>query len=196
MLSDLLICFQIVLLHSLFGTFSQYDCKENETSVIEKENTPDGGNKTPNQTHKYSVTDNESLNTIALKFNVSPNMLKQLNALSSEIIFPGQSLLVPLQSAQREAIETVLHPVAIKTAPTTPKKQIYKYPMKRITRFDGSVCGTTLITSNALMFRAHVNDNLVIQHGQSTYNASIPLDSVSEILMFESFEQKITDICI
>ena len=143
----------------------------------------------------YLVSDNETLNTIALKFNVSPNMLKQLNALTSDFIFPGQSILVPriFQSNETVVVETTLHPVDQKIPPL-PKKSIFKYPMKRITRFDGSVGGTTLMTSNAFMFRAHVSDKLVIQNGQNNYNVSIPLDSICEILMFESFEKMLGNI--
>ena len=143
----------------------------------------------------YSVNDNESLNTIALKFNVSPNMIKHLNALTSDFIFPGQNILVPKTSQHNatSVVEPTLHPVEKEVAPMV-KKSIFKYPMKRITRFDGSVAGTTLMTSNAFMFRAHVSDKLVIQYGQNNYNVSIPLDSISEILMFDSFDRMLGNI--
>lgn len=144
---------------------------------------------------KYVVSDHESLNTIALKFNISRNMLKQLNALTSDLIFPGQSILVPkhLKPAVIDSTEPSLLQVAEKVE-LPPKRSIFKYPMKRITRFEGSVAGTTLMTSNAFMFRAHVSDKLVIQNGQSSYNVSIPLDSISEVLMFESFDQMLANI--
>ena len=146
-------------------------------------------------TMTYIVNDNETLNTIALKFNVLPNMVKQLNGLTSDLIFPGQSILVPKtpQPNGSSVVETALHPID-HTLPPAPKKSIFKYPMKRITRFDGSVAGTTLMTSNAFMFRAHVSDKLVIQNGQSNYNVSIPLDSISEILMFECFDRMLGNI--
>ncbi|KAL5268613.1 hypothetical protein ACHWQZ_G002454 [Mnemiopsis leidyi] len=143
----------------------------------------------------YLVNDNESLNTIALKFNVSPNMIKHLNALTSDFIFPGQNILVPktYQNETSSVMEPTLHPIGKESAPM-PKKSIFKYPMKRITRFDGSVAGTTLMTSNAFMFRSHVSDKLVIQNGQNHYNVSIPLDSICEILMFDSFDRMLGNI--
>ena len=148
--------------------------------------------KPPDTTPKstYNVSDNESLNTIALKFNISPNMLKQINAMTSSVIFPGQSLIVPLQKAQKEVIETVLQPVNVNVkAEERKKNKFFKYDMKRITRFDGAVTGTTLLTTNVFMFRSCVTEPLVIRNTQQRYDVTIPLDSFTEILMFDCFDK-------
>ena len=141
---------------------------------------------------QYIINDNDTLNSVALKFNMSPNMLKQINGLSSDFIFPGQSLHVPHQTHKYNVI--LSNPPSSVTDYLPTKKTFFRYPMKRITRFDGAVSGTTLITSNAFMFRAHVSDELVIQNGENEYNVNIPLDSVSQILLFESFDEMLADI--
>lgn len=41
------------------------------------------------------VGPNDSLNSIALKFNITPNKLVQLNKLFSRSVYPGQKLFVP-----------------------------------------------------------------------------------------------------
>ena len=138
----------------------------------------------------YTASEKDTLYTIALRFNISPNMLKQINALSSEVIITGQKLFVPLEAAHRGLVN-----IALQSNQKTERKKTFKrYMMKRITRFDGSVCGTTLLTSNAFMFRADVSDPLVIKHGQKDYNVSIPVDTISEILMFEDFDQMLSNI--
>lgn len=139
---------------------------------------------------RYILSENESLNSVALKFNMSPNMLKEINGLSSDFIFPGQSLLVPQTQNSHDVAESC----SISNNNNKHDMTFFKYPMKRITRFDGSVSGTALITSNAFMFRAHVSEKLVIQKGHNEYNVSIPLDSVSEVFLFESFEEMLYNI--
>ena len=145
-------------------------------------------------TFLYTVCNYDSLNSVALKFNTFPNMLKQLNGLSSDIIFPGQKISVPSPSPEPKSKNINTVPAAQTNENTPSKKKFFRYPMKRITRFDGSVAGTTLMTSNAFMFRAHVSDRLVIQNGQCDYNASIPLDSICAVLMFDTFEQMLINI--
>eukprot|EP00116_Pleurobrachia_bachei_P001850 sb/3462112/ len=146
----------------------------------------------------YKVADNDSLNSIALKFNLSPAVVKQHNGLISEVIFPGQVLTIPIEEARE--VQADLLPVLTtstttsSTTKSSSKKRFNKYEMRRITRFDGSVGGTTLLTSNAFIFRANVSDKLVIRNGQSSYNVSIPLDSISGVLMFESFDQLLENI--
>uniref|UniRef100_A0A3P9JWT3 LysM domain-containing protein n=1 Tax=Oryzias latipes TaxID=8090 RepID=A0A3P9JWT3_ORYLA len=46
--------------------------------------------KRPPGTVEYTVGPNDSLNSIALKFNITPNKLVQLNKLFSPSVFPGQ----------------------------------------------------------------------------------------------------------
>uniref|UniRef100_A0A3B3CMX0 LysM domain-containing protein n=1 Tax=Oryzias melastigma TaxID=30732 RepID=A0A3B3CMX0_ORYME len=45
--------------------------------------------KRPPGTVEYTVGPNDSLNSIALKFNITPNKLVQLNKLFSHSVCPG-----------------------------------------------------------------------------------------------------------
>ncbi|XP_048387197.1 nuclear receptor coactivator 7-like isoform X3 [Stegostoma tigrinum] len=49
----------------------------------------------PTGTTKYTADSQDTLNTIALKFDVTPNELVQINRLFSRVVVPGQILYVP-----------------------------------------------------------------------------------------------------
>ncbi|XP_055489461.1 oxidation resistance protein 1-like isoform X2 [Leucoraja erinacea] len=49
----------------------------------------------PKGTIEYTVESRDSLNSIALKFDTTPNELVQLNKLFSRAVVPGQNLYVP-----------------------------------------------------------------------------------------------------
>uniref|UniRef100_A0A8C4FCS5 Nuclear receptor coactivator 7 n=1 Tax=Dicentrarchus labrax TaxID=13489 RepID=A0A8C4FCS5_DICLA len=57
-------------------------CKSNNQAKREKRRPPG--------TVEFSVGPNDSLNSIALKFNITPNKLVQLNKLFSRSVYPGQ----------------------------------------------------------------------------------------------------------
>ncbi|XP_043539858.1 nuclear receptor coactivator 7-like isoform X2 [Chiloscyllium plagiosum] len=50
---------------------------------------------TPTGTTKYTAESQDTLNSIALKFDVTPNKLVQINRLFSRVVVPGQILNVP-----------------------------------------------------------------------------------------------------
>ncbi|KAM5164967.1 nuclear receptor coactivator 7 isoform 2-T2 [Mantella aurantiaca] len=52
--------------------------------------------KRPLGTVEYIATNTDTLNSIALKFNITPNKLVEINKLFSHIILPGQALYVPV----------------------------------------------------------------------------------------------------
>lgn len=62
-------------------------CKSNNQAKKEK--------KRPPGTVEFIVGPSDSLNSIALKFNITPNKLVQLNKLFSRSVYPGQKLFVP-----------------------------------------------------------------------------------------------------
>uniref|UniRef100_A0A1A8QNP8 Nuclear receptor coactivator 7 n=1 Tax=Nothobranchius pienaari TaxID=704102 RepID=A0A1A8QNP8_9TELE len=62
-------------------------CKSNKQTKMER--------KKPPGTVEFIVGPDDSLNSVALKFNVTPNKLVQLNKLFSRSVYPGQKLFVP-----------------------------------------------------------------------------------------------------
>ncbi|XP_072107668.1 nuclear receptor coactivator 7-like isoform X2 [Mobula birostris] len=51
--------------------------------------------KKPKGTIEYEAGSQDTINTIALKFNITPNELVQMNKLYSRVVVPGQTLYVP-----------------------------------------------------------------------------------------------------
>ncbi|XP_072913452.1 nuclear receptor coactivator 7-like isoform X2 [Hemitrygon akajei] len=51
--------------------------------------------KKPKGTIEYEAGSQDTINTIALKFNITPNELVQMNKLYSRVVVPGQILFVP-----------------------------------------------------------------------------------------------------
>ncbi|XP_034729924.1 oxidation resistance protein 1a isoform X5 [Etheostoma cragini] len=82
------------------GKTHERNCKHFETDTGQKK-TPekkDGRRMSfqkPKGTVKYSVESQDTLNSIALKFDTTPNELVQLNKLFSRAVVPGQVLYVP-----------------------------------------------------------------------------------------------------
>ncbi|XP_061900480.1 nuclear receptor coactivator 7 isoform X2 [Entelurus aequoreus] len=62
-------------------------CKSNNPAKREKRRPPG--------TVEFIVGPNDTLNSIALKFNITPNKLVQLNKLFSHSVYPSQKLFVP-----------------------------------------------------------------------------------------------------
>ncbi|XP_078255691.1 nuclear receptor coactivator 7-like isoform X3 [Rhinoraja longicauda] len=61
----------------------------------------------PFGTIEYMVGSQDTINTIALKFNVTPNELVQMNKLYSRVVVPGQTLYVPDSPPVAAAISPV-----------------------------------------------------------------------------------------
>ncbi|CAF1235444.1 unnamed protein product [Adineta ricciae] len=59
----------------------------------------------PKGTISYTVGNTDTLEKIALHFNLTPSELLQLNKLNTRIVFPGQVLFVPDVSSSQTAVE-------------------------------------------------------------------------------------------
>ncbi|XP_041044031.1 nuclear receptor coactivator 7-like isoform X2 [Carcharodon carcharias] len=64
-------------------------------SQINNEKEKKMASQKPMGTTEYMAAPQDTLNTIALKFDVTPNELVQINRLFSRVVVPGQILLVP-----------------------------------------------------------------------------------------------------
>uniref|UniRef100_A0A3B4F278 Oxidation resistance protein 1 n=1 Tax=Pundamilia nyererei TaxID=303518 RepID=A0A3B4F278_9CICH len=152
----------------------------------------------PKGTIEYSVESRDTLNSIALKFDTTPNELVQLNKLFSRAVVPGQ---VPKSSAlrshynQRSSLTHAISPLSIhppvfsalrqsRVVSSTSEEEealtekFLKINCKYITDGKGAVSGVLLVTPNNIMFDPHRMDPLVQAHGCEEYGIMCPLEEV------------------
>ncbi|XP_051879852.1 oxidation resistance protein 1a isoform X3 [Pristis pectinata] len=72
-----------------------YTLDTGQKKLQEKKDTRWMSSQKPKGTIEYTVESRDSLNSIALKFDTTPNELVQLNKLFSRAVVPGQNLYVP-----------------------------------------------------------------------------------------------------
>ncbi|KAM9806214.1 oxidation resistance protein 1a isoform 5-T5 [Syngnathus typhle] len=144
----------------------------------------------PKGTVEYSVESRDTLNSIALKFDTTPNELVQLNKLFSRAVVPGQdsdgpsrpeAVLPPVFSALRQS--RVVSSTSEEEEALTEK--FLKINCKYITDGKGSVSGVLLVTPNNIMFDPHRMDPLVQAHGCEEYGIMCPLEEVQSAAIFK-----------
>ncbi|KAI5094440.1 nuclear receptor coactivator 7-like isoform X2 [Silurus meridionalis] len=129
------------------------NCKTNEQPKKEKRKPPG--------TVDYTVSSKDTLNSIALQFNITPNKLVQLNRLFSRSVLPGQKLFVPdlgQSETTKDFPENVLQ---------------------------GVVGGVMIVTPNNIMFDPHKSDPLVIEHGCEEYGLICPMEEVLSVALYD-----------
>ncbi|KAL0967517.1 hypothetical protein UPYG_G00253250 [Umbra pygmaea] len=161
---------------------------------------------------EYTVGPQESLNSIALKFNITPNKLVQLNRLFSRSVYPGQKLFVPdVQSggssdtsSTNDPCENVsqdgvscggtvkplrreLSPLSEDDSPATVK--FIKMSCKYFTDGMGVVGGVMIVTPNNIMFDPHKSDPLVIEHGCEEYGLICPMEEVVSVALYDDISR-------
>ncbi|XP_034555467.1 nuclear receptor coactivator 7 [Notolabrus celidotus] len=180
-------------------------CKSNNQAKREK--------KRPPGTVEFTVGPDDSLNSIALKFNITPNKLVQLNKLFSRSVYTGQKLFVP-DASQSEtdlkpqssadtsltnglsekashdgmsngtsAIRRELSPNSEDESPATVK--FIKMSCKYFTDGMGVVGGVLIVTPNNIMFDPHKSDPLVIEHGCEEYGLICPMEEVVSVALYD-----------
>uniref|UniRef100_A0A8D3D3Z8 Nuclear receptor coactivator 7-like n=1 Tax=Scophthalmus maximus TaxID=52904 RepID=A0A8D3D3Z8_SCOMX len=143
-------------------TGSDDGCKSSNQTKREKRRPPG--------TVEFIVGPHDSLNSIALKFNVTPNKLVQLNKLFSLSVYPGQSI-------RRE-----FSPNSEDESPSTVK--FIKMSCKYFTDGMGVVGGVLIVTPNNIMFDPHKSDPLVIEHGCEEYGLICPMEEVVSVALY------------
>lgn len=169
----------------------------------------------PPGTVEFIVGPNDSLNSIALKFNITPNKLVQLNKLFSRSVYPGQKLFVPdvSQSDQNpssnglpekshdaisdcrsvKAVRRELSPNSEDESPATVK--FIKMSCKYFTDGMGVVGGVLIVTPNNIMFDPHKSDPLVIEHGCEEYGLICPMEEVVSVALYDDVSRmKLKDV--
>uniref|UniRef100_A0A7N8X3P4 Nuclear receptor coactivator 7-like n=1 Tax=Mastacembelus armatus TaxID=205130 RepID=A0A7N8X3P4_9TELE len=161
------------------------------------------------------VGPNDSLNSIALKFNITPNKLVQLNRLFSRSVYPGQKLFVPDVSQSEKDLkspgssdptftnglsETAAHdgvsdcrsakPIQRELSPNTEDEspstvKFIKMSCKYFTDGMGVVGGVLIVTPNNIMFDPHKSDPLVIENGCEEYGLICPMEEVVSVALYD-----------
>ncbi|XP_074541259.1 nuclear receptor coactivator 7 [Halichoeres trimaculatus] len=180
-------------------------CKRNNQAKREKSRPPG--------TVEFIVGPDDSLNSIALKFNITPNKLVQLNKLFTRSVYTGQKLFVP-DASQSEtdlksessadtfltnglsekashdgisnctsAIRRELSPNSEDESPATVK--FIKMSCKYFTDGMGVVGGVLIVTPNNIMFDPHKSDPLVIEHGCEEYGLICPMEEVVSVALYD-----------
>ncbi|XP_013863006.1 nuclear receptor coactivator 7 isoform X2 [Austrofundulus limnaeus] len=169
--------------------------------------------KKPPGTVEFIVGPDDSLNSIALKFNITPNKLVQLNKLFSRSVYPGQKLFVPdvsqsetdlksptssepsftngisekndcTQSCRSaKSIRRVLSPNSEDESPATVK--FIKMSCKYFTDGMGVVGGVLIVTPNNIMFDPHKSDPLVIENGCEEYGLICPMEELVSVALYD-----------
>uniref|UniRef100_A0AAX7U204 Nuclear receptor coactivator 7 n=1 Tax=Astatotilapia calliptera TaxID=8154 RepID=A0AAX7U204_ASTCA len=181
-------------------------CKVTNKAKMEKTRPPG--------TVEFVVGRDDSLNSIALKFNITPNKLVQLNKLFSRSVYPGQKLFVPdvTQSETELKSPTSSDPIAKNVSEkssqygvpncrsaTALRRELspssedespltvkfIKMSCKYFTDGMGVVGGVLIVTPNNIMFDPHKSDPLVIEHGCEEYGLICPMGEVVSVALYD-----------
>ncbi|KAI1240970.1 hypothetical protein IHE44_0009425 [Lamprotornis superbus] len=165
----------------------------------------------------------DTINSIALKFNVTPNKLVELNKLFTQTIVPGQILFVPDTSAGRlssspgapvspsssdaeydklpdaDLARKAFKPVERVLSSTSEEDEpvvvkFLKMNCRYFTDGKGVVGGVMIVTPNNIMFDPHKSDPLVIENGCEEYGLICPMEEVVSIALYNDISHmKIKD---
>lgn len=176
----------------------------------------------PPGTVEYMVEPKDTLNSIALHFNITPNKLVHLNRLYSHSVVPGQKLFVPdedeakcvsqvsdcskhLAASESTEIKDGEYssrpgrPVCRETSPLSEDEspatvKFIKMSCKYFTDGMGVVGGVMIITPNNVMFDPHKSDPLVIENGCEEYGLICPMQEVLSVALYDDVSRmKIKD---
>ncbi|XP_052391668.1 nuclear receptor coactivator 7 isoform X2 [Carassius gibelio] len=152
----------------------------------------------PPGTVEFTVGPKDTLNSIALKFNITPNELLHLNRLFSHSVVPGQKLFVPdVDQSERssqvdgscerlsasESTEKEMKDLSEDESPTTVR--FIKMSCKYFTDDTGVVGGVLIITPNNIMFDPHKSDPLVLENGCEEYGLICPMEEVLSVALYD-----------
>ncbi|XP_051468980.1 nuclear receptor coactivator 7 isoform X3 [Apus apus] len=199
-----------------------YSTDDNQNKSNEKKEKKMVSQK-PHGTIEYTAGNQDTINSIALKFNITPNKLVELNKLFTQTIVPGQILFVPETSTVRLSFSP--------GAPVSPSSSDAEYdklpdadlarkafkPVERVlsstseedepvvvkflkmncryfTDGKGVVGGVMIVTPNNIMFDPHKSDPLVIENGCEEYGLICPMEEVVSIALYNDISHmKIKD---
>ncbi|XP_073532125.1 nuclear receptor coactivator 7 isoform X3 [Phyllobates terribilis] len=146
--------------------------------------------KKPLGTTEYIASNMDTLNSIALRFNITPNKLVELNKLFTHTIVPGQD--ADMARKATKPIERVLSSTSEEEEPIVVK--FLKMNCRYITDGKGVVGGVMIVTPNNVMFDPHKSDPLVIENGCEEYGLICPMEEVVSVALYSDISHmKIKD---
>ncbi|XP_071405103.1 nuclear receptor coactivator 7 isoform X1 [Pithys albifrons albifrons] len=199
-----------------------YSTDDNQNKTNEKKEKKMVSQK-PHGTIEYIAGNQDTINSIALKFNVTPNKLVELNKLFTQTIVPGQILFVPETSAARlssspgatvspsssdaeydklsdaDLARKAFKPVERVLSSTSEEDEpvvvkFLKMNCRYFTDGKGVVGGVMIVTPNNIMFDPHKSDPLVIENGCEEYGLICPMEEVVSIALYNDISHmKIKD---
>ncbi|XP_062345957.1 nuclear receptor coactivator 7 isoform X3 [Cinclus cinclus] len=199
-----------------------YSTDDNQNKSNEKKEKKMVSQK-PHGTIEYTAGNQDTINSIALKFNVTPNKLVELNKLFTQTIVPGQILFVPDTNAGRlssspgapvspsssdaeydklpdaDLARKAFKPVERVLSSTSEEDEpvvvkFLKMNCRYFTDGKGVVGGVMIVTPNNIMFDPHKSDPLVIENGCEEYGLICPMEEVVSIALYNDISHmKIKD---
>ncbi|XP_068024746.1 nuclear receptor coactivator 7 isoform X3 [Melanerpes formicivorus] len=190
-----------------------YSTDDNQNKTNEKKEKKMVSQK-PHGTIEYTAGNQDTINSIALKFNITPNKLVELNKLFTQTIVPGQILFVPETSAARRSSFSPGAPVSPSSSDAEydklPDADLARKAFKPVERVlsstseedepvvvkflkmncryftdgKGVVGGVMIVTPNNIMFDPHKSDPLVIENGCEEYGLICPMEEVVSIALY------------
>ncbi|XP_042651558.1 nuclear receptor coactivator 7 isoform X6 [Tyto alba] len=190
-----------------------YSTDDNQNKANEKKEKKMVSQK-PHGTIEYTAGNQDTINSIALKFNITPNKLVELNRLFTQTIVPGQILFVPETSAARlssfspgapvspsssdaeydklpdaDLARNAFKPVERVLSSTSEEDEpvvvkFLKMNCRYFTDGKGVVGGVMIVTPNNIMFDPHKSDPLVIENGCEEYGLICPMEEVVSIALY------------
>ncbi|KAM6460384.1 nuclear receptor coactivator 7 isoform 1-T1 [Liasis olivaceus] len=197
-----------------------YSIDDNQTKTTEMKEKKKVSRK-PHGTVEYTAGSQDTLNSIALKFNITPNKLVELNKLFTHTIVPGQVLYVPGTSKvtssssgapvspsssdaeydklpdadlARRACRPLQRVMSSTSEEDEPVFKFLKINCRYFTDGKGVVGGVMLVTPNTFMFDPHKSDPVIIENGCEEYGLMCPMEEVVSIALYNDISHmKIKD---
>lgn len=121
---------------------------DGNSSVIPEQTTEQTPTSNSNQTI-YKVVSGDYLSTIAKKYSVTVQAIKEANGLSSDLILVGQSLIIPVKTTPTVPTPTVPTPTVSKSLPTVSKPSPSKPVTKGVASTSKPVTKTISVTKTS-----------------------------------------------
>uniref|UniRef100_A0A674BPS8 Nuclear receptor coactivator 7 n=1 Tax=Salmo trutta TaxID=8032 RepID=A0A674BPS8_SALTR len=201
-----------IIVFAVFRLSSLYCVTDLFLSLSDDSNNMSSQAKKEKRRPPGTVGPQESLNSIALKFNITPNKLVQLNRLFSRSVYPGQ---VSFQHLTHHFLLSILfcaHPCCLamlqdgdfsgrsvrplrreRSPPSEDENpaivKFIKMSCKYFTDGMGVVGGVMIVTPNNIMFDPHKSDPLVIEHGCEEYGLICPMEEVVSVALYNDISR-------